>query len=170
MQALGLTNSTGVRHMTVTTSHHAGTIGGPDGEISFSFIPEYSAVYLLASMPSDRRRAPIRIRLTDTAALRDVLEKLEGLMQAEAQRRAKLSDATRPALSEGIDTVQVHISGSVISIQRALYDQAAQLVGSGKTVIAVGLIAKSIGWLGMAGAREVARAIYDHQRSAGLRE
>ena len=49
------------------------------GELSFSFVPEYSAVYLHASAPSDGRRVPISIRISDTAGLRAVLDKLEAL-------------------------------------------------------------------------------------------
>jgi len=156
--------------MSTTTFHHAGTLGGPDGELSVSFMPEYNTVFLNASVPSDRRRAPISIRLTDTASLREILDKLEALIELEAQKRRAASQQGQAVVQESEDAVSVLVSGSAISIPRPLYQEAAALVTEGKALIAASLLSKSISWLGVAGARELVQAIYECQRSGGLRE
>lgn len=156
--------------MSTSTIHHAGTIGGPDGELSVSFIPEYSAVFLNASLPSDKRRNSISIRLSDTAPLRDIVNKLEALMEAEAQRRITQAQSKPSAIQETPDSVSVLISGSSIAIPKPLYQEAAALINSGKAIIAASLLSKSITWLGLSGARELVQAIYEHQRSGGMRE
>lgn len=156
--------------MSATTFHHAGTLGGPDGELSVSFMPEHSAVFLHASVPSDRRRAPISIRLTDTASLRETVDKLDALIEAEAQKRRAASQQGKTLIQENEKAVSVLVSGSAISIPSSLYQEAAALVTEGKALMAASLLSKSISWLGIAGARELAQAIYEHQRSSGLRE
>lgn len=152
-----------------STFHHAGTLGDDAGELSFGFMPEYSAIFLFASVPSDKRRVPISIRLSDTGELREILNKLESLIEAEAERR-RLSKQPEGAVMEGGEFTSVLVSGSSISIPRPLYDEVAGLVAGGKSVVAAGLLSKSITWLGISGARELVQVIYESQRASGARE
>ena len=140
------------------------------GELSFSFVPEYSAVYLHASAPSDGRRVPISIRISDTAGLRAVLDKLEALMHAEAAKRRTARNPTNGLVHQTESTISVLVSGGSIAISRPLYEEAAALVIDGKALLAASLLSKSISWLGVAGARELVHAIYERQRAGGLRE
>ncbi len=157
--------------MTATTFIHAVTIGDLNGQLSFGYVAEYGAVLLNASVPSDLRRAPISIRLTDTKLLRDTLAALEAAIESEAKRRAA-SQLAKDGLfiEEQTDSVSITISGTAISLSRTLYDEAAKLVSEGSTILAAGLIGKSVPWLGAAGAKELARAIYEKLRAEGLRE
>mgnify|MGYP001360631797 CR=1 FL=1 len=156
--------------MSTTTIIHTGKVGGPDGELSASFMPEYSTVLLRAYVPSDGRRAPISIQLSDTAPLRELLNALEDAIEAEAKKRAERISTTPRLVTEQQETVIVEVSGAGISLPRSLYEEAAELVAGGKAVLAAALISKALPWLGVVGAKEVAKAIYEHQRSTGQRE
>lgn len=154
-----------------TTFLHAGTLGGPDGELSVSFMPEFSAIFLHATVPSDKRRLAISIRLSDTATLREIVDKLEDVINSEAKRRAAPREGEGLArIQNGGDSVSVEVTGTRISLPRALYEQAAQLVASGKAMLAASAISKSLPWLGASGAKEIIQAIYEHQRLRGERE
>lgn len=149
----------------------AGRLGNVDGELAASFVPEHNAVYLHASVPSDRRRSSITIRLTDTAPIRILVEKLEAAIAAEASRQASTRTGVRMApVRVEESNVSVDISGSTITLPRDLYDSVVQLVNEGKSVLAAAALRQLLPWLGAAGGLEVAQAISDHQRALGLRE
>lgn len=156
-----------------TTTIQIGQIDGSGGVLSISYVPEHGQVLIYAFDPSDRRKAGIFVSLSDDGfqSLKTMIGHVDEAVKAESKRRLA-AKAPRAAglVQDGDDFFVIALSGSNVTLPKNLYRQAADLVTSGKTMVAASLISKSLSWISLAGAKELAQAICEHQQALGERE
>jgi hypothetical protein len=140
-------------------SYHIATFGGEYGKIYVTYVPEYNSVTFTASVPSDRRKSDINVRVSGAKALREMVEKLETRIELEERRRK-----SQEGVSEGDDGVFVSVKGTKVQIAQHLFDQISECVKNGDNDGVLRAIKSELPWMGDKGASEMAYALYRYLR------
>lgn len=146
--------------MTITPEvHHIGSVGGTDGSLSITFVPEHGSIYLRASVPSDKRRSEIAIPVLGIQAFRNILNRMEEI-QAEHKRRELARNAPQ-ATSLG---KMFNVFGMAVTVSDALIEDVKRLNDEGRSSALPSLLSKEFKALGQEGVNELARVLYFHFR------
>jgi hypothetical protein len=142
--------------MTITPEmHHIGTVGGTDGSLSITFVPEHGSIYLRASVPSDKRRSEIAIPGLGIQAFRNILNRMEEI-QAEHKRRELARNAPQ-ATSLG---KMFNVFGMAVTVSDALIEDVNRLIEEGRSSALSSILSKEFKALGQEGVNELARLLY----------
>lgn len=154
-----------------TSIIRVGSVQGYGGVISVNYSPELGGVILYVQDTHNRRKAGIGVGLTDAGFqdLKKLLSQLDKTIESALQRRTMNQTAPAERMHEENGSVVISLPGSSVSLPSDLYHEVATLVLEGNTMVAASLISKSLNWISLSGAKELARAICDHQQAAGLR-
>ena len=148
-----------------------GVLNGLGGAISINYLPERDVILLYAYNPDDLRIKGVFLELNADKYrdLKTIISKVDAAIQSEIQKRLEnqTTDSKR-IKKEGF--ILVSLSGSNVSVPEDLYNEAYRLVSEGKTMLAASHINKSLDWISLSGAKELAQAICEQQQSGGIRE
>lgn len=135
-----------------------GGLGGNEGHISASLAAQSKLLNLHVSVPSDRRRAPINVRIS-VGALRDLVARAE---RAEAEAaRAERSRNCAAVSSSGTEVV---VMGTKLSIAHAVYERLKIHVEAGDNKALSLAIAQEFPFLHEKAISEFAFTIYRQLR------
>lgn len=156
--------------MNTRTTVYLDTLVAETGAISFSYTPETDRVYIYVEDPEDKRRATHVICLSqeDLVGLKALLDKLDNVIKEE-KSKLYLTKIGSAGFDQSVDAVTIPIGNSNISIPKDLYSEVSSLVSQGQTIVAASRISSALPWLGLSGARAVARSICDYQQAIGDR-
>ena len=84
----------------VSEVHHFGLLGDDNGAVSAAFVPELGITLLTASVPSDKRRASIQVKIQGVQQLKDLVEKIERIDKDYRRRKANLERPVKVAGGE----------------------------------------------------------------------
>jgi hypothetical protein len=142
-----------------TEIYDIGHLGNGDGMISVSYIPEHNSVTLHASVPSDRRRADIVIRVTGATALRNIVDNLEATIEVARQKQAE-----NESLSIESDGVALTLMNTRLLIPSKVFKNISDLVIAGNNDAVLKEIKKEFPLLTDKGVSEMAYLVYKHLR------
>lgn len=146
----------------MTTSieiHQAGSIGDDSGRLDFSFMPNDNSVSVYASVPSDKRRSGVHVRVVSLSSLREIIEQLERLEKEAIKRR---DDKARPVLGE--EGATFNLINTNFFVPNSMLAMAAALITKGDTQGLSKEIQRSFPMLNPAAVNELSHLIYVHFR------
>lgn len=111
---------------TSTEFHHIGSLGDDNGALSASFLPDSGSIVLRVSVPSDKRRSEIIVRVHGAHQIKSLLEKIEHLEKDFKRRKA---NAERPAEVKG---------GLIFTVMQMPITVSEEIVASARQAIDAG--------------------------------
>ncbi len=142
-----------------TEIYDIGSLGGSDGKISVSYMPEHNLVTLRASVPSDRRRSDIVITLAGAGALRSVVEQLDATIEV-----ARTKQAEKDRLFSETEGVSLTLMNTKLLIPSKLFEEISDLINAGNNDAVLKKIKREFPLLTDRAISEMAYLIYKHLR------
>lgn len=142
-----------------TEFHYIGSLGDDNGAISVSFLPDSGNIVLSASVPSDKRRSEIRVKVQGVHQIKNLVEKLEHLEMDFKQRKA---NAERPAkVKGGVIFTVMHMP---ITVSDEIAASARQAIDAGEARNLPKLLEINFPSLNSTAINELARLLYVFHR------
>lgn len=148
-----------IRTMNYPAEHYdLGGLGGQDGHISASLAAPSKLLNLHVSVPGDRRRTPINVRIS-IGALRDLVARAE-----RAEEEAARAERSRNCAAVSSSGTEVVVMGTKLSIALPVYERLKSHVAAGENKALMLAIAQEFPSLNEKAISELAFTIYRQQR------
>lgn len=137
--------------------HDIGSIGDDTGKISVSYTPEYGSVTLRASIPSDKRKADILVRV-GTTALRDLANQLETAITSARRKREQAE-----SLSFEADGISLVVMNTKLFVPNNVFKRISELIDAGSNDAVLREVKIGFPLLTDKAVSELALLIYKHK-------
>lgn len=138
--------------------HSVGSFGDSSGKLFISYTPDCGTVTLLATVPADKRKSDISVRV-GIGNLRVLMEKLEDAV--ETARRAKLETAT---VKNEAGSLSLTVMNTKLLVPKTVIDSLKLKIESGQNDAVLREIRISFPFLKDEAVSEVALSVYKYFR------
>ncbi|HEX2941938.1 MAG TPA: hypothetical protein VHO91_12895 [Rhodopila sp.] len=138
--------------------HDIGSIGDDAGKIWASYTPQNGSVTLHVSVPSDRRRADIVVRV-GTAALRRLVDQLDAAVELAKRKKTEVD-----SLSFESDGVSLTVMNARLFVPKKIFEKLSDLIDAGNNDAVLREIKINFPLLTETAVSELAIVIYKHLR------